>query len=208
MAAAKGRARRAAALLQQTWRQHAAKLAQAAHEAREAKDRVEKFFAKAIAEEAWQRAMAEIDENMAAAATKGAAEAAAAEEAARAQRRAEAKARLEVREEEERAKRQAREARTAARRPAAQARAPTPHSQRAALPHLGAPPATPPSRPSVALSPSLPSTPLCQPPSPCYPGDMANNTETLDIQTAARRQLSCRPCSVEPCNAGGEKNCP
>ena len=101
MAAAKGRARRAAALLQQTWRQHAAKLAQAAYDEREAKDRVEKFFAKAIAEEAWQRAMAEIDENMAA--TKGAAETAAAEEAARAQRRAEAKARLEVREEEERA---------------------------------------------------------------------------------------------------------
>ena len=57
MAAAKGRARRAAALLQQTWRQHAAKLAQAAYDEREAKDRVEKFFAKAIAEEAWQRAM-------------------------------------------------------------------------------------------------------------------------------------------------------
>ena len=80
MGAAKGRARRAAALLQQTWWQHAAKLAQAAYDEREAKDRVEKFFAKAIAEEAWQRAMAEIDENMAA--TKGAAETAAAEEAA------------------------------------------------------------------------------------------------------------------------------
>ena len=149
---------------------------------REAKDRVESFFAKAIAEEAWQRATAEFDENVAVAAIKERAEAAADEEEARAQRRAEAKARLEAREEEERPKRQAREARAAARRATARAQALAPPSRWTAPPNTWASPSpsspeTPPSSPSAPLPPSPPLTTPCQPQLP--PADLPSSQSFL-----------------------------
>ena len=149
---------------------------------REAKDRVESFFAKAIAEEAWQRATAEFDENVAVAAIKERAEAAADEEEARAQRRADAKARLEAREEEERPKRQAREARAAARRATARAQALAPPSRWTAPPNTWASPSpsspeTPPSSPSAPLPPSPSLTTPCQPQLP--PADLPSSQSFL-----------------------------
>ena len=148
----------AAVKLQRVWRLHSESVAQ---------DRVRGFFAKAVAEEAWRRALTEFEQSMAMAAVQEAAEAAAlAEEDARAQRKAEAKARLEVREAEERHKRKAREAEFAARKAAVQAAR--------ALP-LPSPPSTPPrlppsqpiDRPSprrLFPSPSPPVTPPRPPP--------------------------------------------
>ena len=149
----------AAVKLQRVWRLHSESVAQ---------DRVRGFFAKAVAEEAWRRALTEFKQSMAMAAAQEAAEAAAlAEEDARAQRKAEAKARLEVREAEERHKRKAREAEVAARKAAAQAaRAlplPSPPSKSPRLP-----PSQPIDRPSprrLFPSPSPPVTPPRPPPS-------------------------------------------
>ena len=178
---------------------------------REAKDRVESFFAKAIAEEAWQRATAEFDENVAVAAIKERAEAAADEEEARAQRRAEAKARLEAREEEERPKRQAREARAAARRATARAQALAPPSRWTAPPNTWASPSpsspeTPPSSPSAPLPPSPPLTTPCQPqlppadlPSPqsFLPSWRCAHTSACLLQRAWRRRVRREEAATE-----------
>ena len=87
-----------------------------------AKKRVEDFFANAMAEEAWRRALAEFEGIRALTAVQEAAEAAGCtEKGTREQRKAEAKARLELREAEERQKREAREAKAAAGKKAAQA---------------------------------------------------------------------------------------